>query len=327
MTALANERVAYYNGKIMPERDVLIPFRDRGFMAGDAVFDTTRTFSHRIFKLKEHIDRLYRSLRYLQIDPRSRPKEMSDITEDVLARNLHLLDSRRRLLGQPARSRAAERRRLARRQRGDADGDRGVPAAAAEGAGALYRDGVDVIVPSVRRTAPDMLSPRAKTHNYLNLVMGDLEAKAADPEAWAVLLDANGNLCEGIGTNIFVVRDGTVMTPRDRYVLPGISRETVIELAREIGSPASRRDIDLYDAYTADEAFLTSTSLCICPVRSINGRHVGIDTDAGTGDPAPDRRLRQAARFRLRGAIPPPPERLKPPRPRWQRRSSRGPQR
>ena len=281
MTALANERVAYFNGKIVPESDVLIPFRDRGFMAGDAVFDTARTVKHRIFKLKEHIDRLYNSLRYIQVDPRISPKELTAITEDVVARNLHLIDadddywvSQRISRGSDSADSVAGRgatptvivecRPLPLKQRAR-----------------LFRDGIDVIVPAIRRTAPDMLSPRAKTHNYLNLVMGDLEAKAADPEAWAVLLDANGNLCEGTGSNIFVVRGGTIMTPRERYVLPGISRETVIELAREIGQPLVEADIDLYDAYTADEAFLTSTSLCICPVRSLNGRHVGVDAMPG----------------------------------------------
>jgi len=281
MAALANERVAYFNGKIVPESDVLIPFRDRGFMAGDAVFDTARTVKHRIFKLKEHIDRLYNSLRYIQVDPRISPREMIAITEDVVARNLHLIDADEDYWVSQRISRGSD------------------PADSVAGRGAtptvivecrplplkqrarLFRDGIDVIVPAVRRTAPDMLSPRAKTHNYLNLVMGDLEAKAADPEAWAVLLDANGNLCEGTGSNIFVVRNGTVMTPRERYVLPGISRETVIELARSIGQPLTEADIDLYDAYTADEAFLTSTSLCICPIRSINGRHVGVDTMPG----------------------------------------------
>ena len=278
---LANERVAYFNGKIVPENDVLIPFRDRGFMAGDAVFDTARTVRHRIFKLKEHIDRLYRSLRYIQVDPRISPKEMTDITEEVVQRNLHLIDadddywvSQRISRGSDSADSVAGRgatptvivecRPLPLKQRAR-----------------LFRDGIDVIVPSVRRAAPDMLSPRAKTHNYLNLIMGDLEAKAADPEAWAVLLDANGNLCEGTGSNIFIVRGGTVMTPRERFVLPGISRETVIELAREIGQPLVEADIDLYDAYTADEAFLTSTSLCICPVRSVNGRHVGCDAIPG----------------------------------------------
>jgi branched-chain amino acid aminotransferase len=278
---LANERVAYFNGRFVPESDVLIPFRDRGFMAGDAVFDTARTFRHKIFKLQEHIDRLYNSLRYIQIDPRVSPKELTAVTEEVIARNLHLIDadedywvSQRISRGPDSADSVAGRgatptvivecRPLPLKQRAR-----------------LFRDGIDVIVPSVRRTAPDMLSPRAKTHNYLNLIMGDLEAKSADPESWAVLLDANGNLCEGTGSNIFIVRGGTVLTPKARYVLPGISRGTVIDLAQEIGQPLAEADIDLYDAYTADEAFLTSTSLCICPVRSINGRHVAVDSVPG----------------------------------------------
>ena len=278
---LANERVAYFNGRIVPESDVLIPFRDRGFMAGDAAFDTARTFNHRIFKLKEHIDRLYRSLRYLQIDPQLPPKQLTEITEEVVARNLHLIDTDEDYWVSQRISRGLN---SADRSPQTKSGPTVIVECAPlplKSRARLYRDGIDVIVPAIRRSAPDMLSPRAKTHNYLNLVMGDLEAKAADPEAWAVLLDANGNLCEGTGSNIFIVRAGTVMTPRERFVLPGISRETVIELAREIGQPLAEADIDLYDAYTADEAFLTSTSLCICPVRSINGRHVGVDAMPG----------------------------------------------
>ncbi len=96
----------------------------------------------------------------------------------------------------------------------------------------LFRDGIDIVVPPTRRVAPEMLSPRAKTHNYLNLITADLEAKAQDKEAWSVLLDAQGHLAEGIGSNIFLVRDGAVMTPHERWVLPGVSRETVFELMR-----------------------------------------------------------------------------------------------
>jgi branched-chain amino acid aminotransferase len=136
----------------------------------------------------------------------------------------------------------------------------------------LFRDGIDIVVPPTRRVAPDMLSPRAKTHNYLNLVMADLEAKAQDKEAWSVLLDAQGHLAEGIGSNIFVVRGGEVLTPNERWVLPGVSRATVIELCGELGIPCREADLDLYDASTADEIFMSSTSLCLCPVRSIGGR-------------------------------------------------------
>jgi len=92
MTALANERVAYFNGRIVPESEVLIPFRDRGFIFGDAVFDTARTFNHRPFRLKEHVERLQRSLRYLQIDSGHSVDELVAISEEVLARNLHLID-------------------------------------------------------------------------------------------------------------------------------------------------------------------------------------------------------------------------------------------
>jgi len=105
--------------------------------------------------------------------------------------------------------------------------------------------------------------------------MADLEAHARDPEAWAVLLDTNGNLCEGLGSNIFVVKDGRLRTPREMFVLPGVSRATVIELAAELDIPCQEADLDLYDAYNADEVFLTSTSLCLCPVRSVNGNPIG----------------------------------------------------
>ena len=87
----AGQRIAYFNGRFVPESEVLVPFRDRGFKYGDAVFDTTRTFGHRVFKLAEHVDRLYRSLHYLRIDPGIAPAELVAITEEVLRQNLVLL--------------------------------------------------------------------------------------------------------------------------------------------------------------------------------------------------------------------------------------------
>jgi branched-chain amino acid aminotransferase len=270
--ALANERVAWFNGKIVRESEVLIPFRDQGFLRGDAVFDMTRSFNGKAFRLAEHIARLYRSLRYLDIDPGLSPAEMAAISEDVLARNRHLLGP-------------GEDYWLAQRiSRGinPVPGDHWdhygpnmivecVPLPLRERA-RYFRDGIDVVTPSLRRTPPDALSPRAKMHQYLNLVLADREVKAQNPEAWAVLLDTNGNLSEGLGSNIFLVRDGGLLTPRERYVLPGVSRQATIDLTRQLSLAFAEQDIDLYDAYTADECFLTSTSLCICGVRSLNGR-------------------------------------------------------
>jgi branched-chain amino acid aminotransferase len=265
---LANERVAYFNGKIVPESDVVIPFRDRGFIYGDAVFDMTRSFNLRPFRLQEHMERFYRSLRYVGIDPGVSLKEMIAISEEVFERNRHLLGPGEDYwIGQ----------RVSRGLRGGTTPTVIVecsPLPLKERA-RLFRDGIDVVVPSVRRTPPDALSPRVKSHNYLNLVMAEREVQARDPDAWAVLLDINGNLCEGLGSNIFVVREGQVLTPKGRYVLEGISRRTVMELAAEAKIPVEEADLDLYDAITADEVFLTSTSLCICGVRSVNGNRIG----------------------------------------------------
>jgi branched-chain amino acid aminotransferase len=275
MVERANQRVAYFNGRYVPEVDVRVPYRDRSFMFGDGCFDMTRTFNGKPFKVKEHIDRFYRSLAYLRIDIGMQAEEMTGVTHEVLRRNAHLLrEGDDYWLGQ-------------RVSRGiNAVGDEGWES---DGPSVIvdcrplpfqqrakhYRDGIKVIVPSVRRTPPFALSPRPKTHNYLNMVMADLEVHAQDPEAWAVLLDENGNLCEGLGSNVFVVKDGRLLTPRERYVLAGVSRATVIELARELKIDVEERDIDLYDAYTADEMFLTSTSLCLCGVASVNGARIG----------------------------------------------------
>src|SRR5215470_14342428 len=196
-----NERVAYYNGRIMPESEVLLPFRDRGFIFGDAVFDTTRTFGHKPFRLKQHVERLYRSLAYLRIDPGLSPAETIQISEEVLARNLHLIDREDDYWLSQRISRGA----LAL----DRDpGSVGKPTVIVEcqplplkARARLYRDGIEVVVPPTRRTPPDSFSPRAKSHNYLNMVIADHEARALNPAAWAVLLDQSGNLTEGMGSN------------------------------------------------------------------------------------------------------------------------------
>src|SRR5207237_9943371 len=99
----------------------------------------------------------------------------------------------------------------------------------------LYRDGAEVITTTARRTAPSMLSPRAKTHNYLNMIMAETPVKALAPEAWAILLGENGNLAEGLGSNIFIVREGELFTPLERYGLPAASQQMTIDSAKQVG--------------------------------------------------------------------------------------------
>ncbi len=267
---VTKETVAFFNGELKPESQVGISIRDRGYLYGDAVFDATRTFNGAPFKLREHIRRLYDSLRYLRIDAGMTMEEMERWSLEVVNHNHPLLPSGQDMWVMQRISRGVES--------SEPSGatvlieSHAIPFARRA---SLYRDGVRVITPSVPRIPPRFQSPRAKTHNYLNLVLGDLEAQATDPDSWAVLLDESGNLTEGRGSNIFLVKNGEVTTPRGQFVLEGITRGIVLDLAQGLDMPVSERDLDLFDAYTADEAFLTSTSLCICPVSSVNGAAVG----------------------------------------------------
>ena len=272
-SASSQENVVFFNGQLVPEKEVGIPIRDRGFIYGDAVFDATRTFNGKTFRLREHIQRLYNSLRYLRIDPGMSPEEMERWSLEVVDHNHPLLPKGQDMWVMQRISRGVESTEPGAEMRPTVlIESHAIPFARRA---SLYRDGISVVTPSVPRIPPRFLSPRAKTHNYLNLVLGDLEVQDTDPNAWSVMLDESGNLTEGRGSNIFLVKDGTVATPQGHFVLEGITRSVVMELARGLDVPVAECDLDLYDAYTADEAFLTSTSLCICPISKVNGATIG----------------------------------------------------
>ena len=271
--SLLNQRIVYLNGEFVPENEATIPIKDQGFKYGDGVFDTTRTFGHKIFRLREHLERFERTLRYMNLDPGHDISSFETITKQVVEQNLPLLN--------PEEDYWVTQRVT----RGLTDDDKNAwpdwPDATVIiecsplplGARAKhYRDGIQLITPSVRRISPEMISPRAKTHNYLNFVLGDLEVAAQNPEALSFLLDTNGNLSEGKGSNIFLVKDGRLATPMEQFVLPGVSRQVTMQLCKDLGLAVEERNIDLFDAYNADEVFITSTSFCICPVQSVNGR-------------------------------------------------------
>ena len=268
-----SQTIAFFNGELKPESEVGIPIRDRGYIYGDAVFDATRTFNGRAFRLRDHIHRLYNSLRYVRIDPGIDAEEMERWSLEVVNHNYALLPPNQDLWVLQRVSRGVEAVYPDEDTRPTVLIEtHAIPLAQRS---VLYRDGIRMITPSIPRVPPRFMSPRAKTHNYLNLVLGDLEAQSADPDSWAVLLDEEGNLTEGRGSNIFLVKDGVVSTPRGQLVLEGITRGIVLELAAGLGLPAEERNLDLFDAYTADEAFMTSTSLCVCPVVSVNGAAMG----------------------------------------------------
>ena len=223
----------------------------------------------RSFKLHEHIDRLYQSLKYLRIDPNMTKDRMATLTTEVVRRNIPLLGpnedywvTQRVTRGVPS-----------------SDGGETPPTVIIlcsplplKARARFFRDGIRLMTPSIRRTPPWTLSPQVKTHNYLNVGMADRGDKGQRTRTRGLSsLTNEANLAEGSSNNFFLVKDGVLYTPRRQMVLAGVTRQTVMDLAETLNIPTEEKDMDLYEAYSADEMFITSSSLCICPVTSING--------------------------------------------------------
>ncbi len=270
------DRVAYLNGEWVKESEATVSIHDRGFILADAGYEVARTFRHQPFRLERHMARLYSTLRYLAIDPGMEAGAMQNLALAVLERNLPFLedDGEYRITLRVTRGLNPPSYPVVRAWSEPTILICTAPIAFASFA-ARYRTGVPVITPSVRRTPPQCLDPRAKTHERLNLIVGQLEVAQVDPSATPLLLDLEGNITESAAANAFFVCGGELWTPSARMVLGGITRETVIELAHGLGIPVQEREITLFDAYNAQEAFLTSTSYSIMPVSKINGRPAG----------------------------------------------------
>lgn len=150
-----------------------------------------------------------------------------------------------------------------------------------KGIAKFYKVGAHVVTPSVRRTPPMALEPRAKVANKMNHILADYEAKLVDPDAYSLMLDIDGNIAESSGANFFFVSKGRLCTSTERNVLAGITRENLIKLAHDLGIPVVEANFTVYDVATADEALLTTTPHGIIPVSRINGYAIGAGTVPG----------------------------------------------
>src|SRR5262249_3786945 len=137
------------------------------------------------------------------------------------------------------------------------------------------REGVQLITPSIRQVPPDCIPPHMKCRSRMHYFLAGQEARRADPEAWALLLDLQGNITETNAANFLIIEKGTIVSPRFSATLPGISRAVVVELASNLSIPFEESDISVDRAQKADEAFLTSTPWCMMPVARINGTAIG----------------------------------------------------
>ena len=268
------ERTVYLNGAFVPESEAKVSVLDSGFNAGDGVYDVTRTFHHKPFRLREHTERLFRSLRYTRIDCGMSVEEMAKTTLEVLERNRPLLDTNDDCALWQVVSRGV-RSAVGNRVAGGATVTVYSVIVNFREFASFYVEGAPLVIPSTRRIPPECLESKAKITNKMNHNMASFEAKQADPRAIPLMLDIHGNLSETSAHNFFLVIDGKLCTPSDRNVLGGITKAAIFELARELRVEVIEGDYTPFDLYNAEEAFLASTSPTFVPIKTVNGAKIG----------------------------------------------------
>jgi len=263
--------LVYLNGTFVPEEEAKISIYDSGFKLGDSVFEVARTFNHKPFNLKEHLDRLANSLRYSGINAGLDMKELEKICLKVLEVNRHLIRKNEDVAISISITRGIypSFADIFPNHKGATVIIDCRPIPFQEFA-IFYKTGAHVVIPSRRHISPQSLDPKVKTRSRILFAMADIEATLIDKEAYPLLLDADGNITESTTANFFIVTKGILKTPPSRNILCGISRQIVLELARELGIPAEECPLQVYDVINADETFLTSTTKCILPVSYIN---------------------------------------------------------
>ncbi|HID47594.1 MAG TPA: branched-chain-amino-acid transaminase [Methanothermococcus okinawensis] len=253
----------YLNGKFVDKEDAKISIYDHGLLYGDGVFEGIRAYDGVIFKLKEHIDRLYDSAKSILLEIPLSKEEMEEVVVETVRIN---------------KLRDAYIRLVVTRGVGDLGLDPqkcsnpSIFCIAEPMNPLLGESGIRVITSSIRRLPVDVLNPAVKSLNYLNSILAKIQANYAGVDE-AFLLDTEGYVVEGTGDNIFVVKDGIIRTPPvSSSILRGITRDTVIDIARELGYTVLEDRITLHQLYVADEVFITGTAAEIVPVVEIDGR-------------------------------------------------------
>lgn len=260
--------IIYRDGQYVDSQDAKLSIFDHGFLYGDGIFEGIRAYNGRVFKLKEHIDRLYESADSILLKIEISRQEMMDIVLETVRQN-NLSDAYIRL--------------VVSRGVGDLGLDpRKCPKSAIFCIASsitlypqsMYENGLEVITASTRRNNVDALNARIKSLNYLNNIMAKIEANRAGVLE-ALMLNQQGYVCEATGDNIFIIKDGVLKTP-PVYVgaLKGITRDTVIRLAEQKGIPVVEDLFTLHDIYVADECFLTGTAAELIPVVKVDSRSV-----------------------------------------------------
>jgi len=266
---MVQELYCYLNGGIVKESQALVSPFDRGFLWGDGAYEITPCFNGRLYRLKDHLDRLYRSLRYVRINLGRSPEEVEKLTLDLRERNLpHLARESVYRVGHWV-TRGMDTPSMAAR-------DAGAPTlfifwrpVGMEAVGRSLAEGVKLAIVPTRRIPPPCLETRAKVTSKLNQILAELEADAMD--SLSLMLDLQGNVAESSIANFFIVRRGVLWTPPAQNILEGITRSVVFELSPRLKIPVEERPISLYDLAQGEEFLITSSVACVTPVREVSG--------------------------------------------------------
>lgn len=265
------ERQVYLTGTLVPESQAMISIFDSAVMLGDCLTESTRTFRHQPFRLEDHLQRLYRSLKVCRVDPGLSPQEMKQVTLEVLEANrahmgadddCWIVHNISRGLMKPGPSPAQTHPATIMIFTSHLD---------LRGWASYYTEGCHAVTSFSRAVPSQSLDPRIKNRSRLFYTQADAESRLIDPHAQCVILDTDGFVAENKGGNIFAVMDGVLSTPTTENCLAGISRQTVLELAAELSIPTREARLLPYDLATADEVFFTSTPYCIMPATRFNG--------------------------------------------------------
>ncbi|MCX5696386.1 MAG: aminotransferase class IV [Candidatus Omnitrophica bacterium] len=272
-------RYVFLNGKFIPEGEAKISIYDSALMFGDMVFEMTRSFNKRQFRLREHLQRLYYGVKILRIPLRYSMDELEKICLETVKKN------------EPAFLGSDEHRLMINVSRGPLSiysqifkGKLEPTVIVADfplkwtvaGMGKLFDTGINAVITSQRAIPAYLLDPKIKNRSRIHYQMANIEvSQFKGDNNWALLLDPDGFIAEGTGDNFFIVKNKQLVTPEGRNILRGISRDYIFELAQRLDLGCGEKNLEEYDIYTADEAFMTGTPFCLLPVTSINGVKIG----------------------------------------------------
>ena len=258
----------YLNGKLVDKQDAKVSVFDHGFLYGDGAFEGIRTYNSRVFRLKQHIDRLYETMHTLMIDSGMTKKQMSDAVVSTLRAN-KIKDGYIRLIV----------------SRGE--GDLGLDPRKCYGKSSviviadkitlypaeLYQKGMDIITVPTVKNHPNALNPQLKSLNYLNNILAKIEASQSGYNE-AIMLEENGYIGECTGDNVFIYKDGVLSTPHLGR-LKGITSGAILELALKMRIKIFEGYITRHELYNAQECFLTGTGAELIPIVKVDGRTIG----------------------------------------------------